>query len=134
LLNGKNRADSSNFHSFIGCAMQIPANVTGACLRFSERNLALSPCPTDTLTAWIPRKLFHAFRRTAVRNTVIPESVAMMISGHKDRCVFERYNIVDKKDLKEAAERMKDFFESKKSHIDAEPDAKLTHSDPTKEE
>lgn len=59
--------------------------------------------------AGVTGRLFHDFRRTAVRNLEragVSRSAAMKMTGHKTETVYSRYVIVSESDLREAGEKL----------------------------
>ena len=59
--------------------------------------------------AGYPGKLFHDFRRSAVRTlerSGVPRSTAMAMVGHKTESIYRRYAIVDEAMHREAAAKL----------------------------
>ncbi len=63
-----------------------------------------------------PELLVHDLRRTAARNMLrpgIPEKQIMLIAGWKTRSMFDRYHIVDERDIHEAGKKLARHLEEK---------------------
>ena len=59
--------------------------------------------------AGVPERFLHDCRRTTARNLIragVPERVAMLLTGHKSRAIFDRYHIVNERELQSAGEQL----------------------------
>ena len=64
---------------------------------------------TACQAAGVPTRFLHDCRRTAARNLIranVPERVAMLLTGHKSRAIFDRYNIIHEQELLDAGDQL----------------------------
>jgi len=113
-----------------GKGRTLPLNVSEECAAIIEerKQLRVKDCPyifhykgrqynentfnlhwrEACLKAGVDRH-FHDLRRTVVRNLTragVHRTIAKLITGHESDMVFERYDIVDERDLKDALTKM----------------------------
>ena len=64
---------------------------------------------TACQAAGVPTRFLHDCRRTAARNLIrasVAERVAMLLTGHKTRAIFDRYNIIHEQELLDAGDQL----------------------------
>ena len=64
---------------------------------------------TACQAAGVPTRFLHGCRRTAARNLIrasVSERVAMLLTGHKSRAIFDRYHIIHEQELLDAGDQL----------------------------
>ena len=82
--------------------------------------------PEACRQAGVPGRLLHDCRRTAARNLVragVPERVAMLLTGHRSRAIFDRYHIVREAELHEAGAQLHAYVVAQADQPGAPPAA-----------
>ena len=82
-------------------SLPCPAAIRDSPLVFHRDGIPIRRWRTTWRTACqaagVPTRFLHDCRRTAARNLIrasVPERVAMLLTGHKSRAIFDRYNII----------------------------------------
>ena len=68
---------------------------------------------TACQAAGVPTRFLHECRRTAARNLIrasVAERVAMLLTGHKSRAIFDRYNIINEQELLDAGDQLVEYL------------------------
>ena len=80
---------------------------------------------TACQAAGVPTRFLHDCRRTAARNLIranVPERVAMLLTGHKSRAIFDRYNIIHEQELLDAGDQLVEYLAQQAQAVPAAPD------------
>lgn len=127
LSSERDKTDDLRVLPFLGdipeiLSRRLRSRIVGLPVVFDRDGRAISPV---TMNKWFrraciiagrPRILIHDCRRTTVRNLIragVSEVVAMKITGHKTRAIFDRYNVSSERDRQEAAEKYSAFMREK---------------------
>lgn len=93
-------------------------SITGAVFQYQGKPFKTFPhaWKRAATRAGLPGRLFHDFRRSAATDLIeagVPEQVAMRVTGHRTRSVFQRYNIVKSDSVRDAMAKLEDYRRGK---------------------